>query len=32
VRRGFVVDSWMVSRARYWNALLFCMTASLGGL
>ena len=30
VRRGLVVDSWMVSMARYWNALLFCMTALLG--
>src|ERR1700758_517709 len=23
VRRGLVADSWMVSRARNWNALLF---------
>jgi hypothetical protein len=23
-------DSWMVSRARNWNALLFCMIALLG--
>src|ERR1700733_8440497 len=30
VLRGLVVDSWMVSRARNWNALLFCMIALLG--
>jgi hypothetical protein len=27
VRRGLVADSWMVSRARNWNALLFCKIA-----
>src|SRR5271170_6048124 len=30
VRRGLAADSWMVSRARNWNALLFCMIALLG--
>ena len=28
VRRGLVVDSWMVSIARYWNVLLSCMMTS----
>jgi hypothetical protein len=27
---GLVVDSWMVSMARNWNALLSCMMPSLG--
>src|SRR5665213_3147335 len=29
VRRGLVVDSWIVSMARNWNALLSCMAALL---
>ncbi len=32
VRRGLVLDSWMVSMARYWNSLLFCMMLSLSGV